>query len=73
MNIKLSPHARERIKERGISEDEIKAALLAKYRMLPEAIPSRRCIRAELKNGPLIVVYVHGTEPRVIVTAWWDK
>lgn len=69
MRLSISRHARERMEQRGVSEQEIIQTISAPEVTRPGNQPNRTVY--ERKIGKIVcVVTVDDTDPLVIVSAW---
>lgn len=69
MRVKLSPHARQRMRQRGISEDDVRMTLECPDQTMPAGKPGRTKYERKL-DKMVCVVTVDNTDPAVVVTAF---
>lgn len=64
------PHARERLSERGLTLEDMEAALAANVRKVGAALHLSRGINLEVALGRMVVVLARRGSANVVVTAW---
>ena len=69
---KLTSHARERIAERGISEEQLYAALAHEQRRTPGQ-PGTIWIHGVVAGGRILKVCVRPNDNLIITAAWPDE
>lgn len=69
MELKISRHARERMKERGVTEEEVRHTLASPELSRPGSQPNRTIYERSI-GKVVCVVTVDDTDPIVIVSAW---
>jgi len=67
----LSNHAKERMRERGISEDQVFSILRGSAAVTPSKTPGVSLVKGKADGRNLIVVIGTGTEN--VITAYWTK
>ncbi len=74
MEFKLSQHAEEKLKQRGIDRTQIEAVLNTPQQVLDEdgmKVYQSKLVRASGKTQLLRVILAHKANPPVVVTAYW--
>jgi Domain of unknown function (DUF4258) len=67
---RYSRHARDRMRERSITEGEVEAVLAHPLIDQPSHEIGRRVVSGEVNGRRLTVVVVEGSSPPLIVTVW---
>jgi hypothetical protein len=69
--MKLTDHARSRLRKRSITEDHVREALHRRNGSMPGSRPDTVIIRG-WAGGRILKVVVSAADPEVIVTAMWE-
>jgi hypothetical protein len=69
---KLSPHAKQRRKQMGVTEHQIDAAIADPDTVYPGSYPGHRAGRTCYQRGPIVVVVQDQTN-QVITVLWHRK
>ncbi|TSC92355.1 MAG: hypothetical protein CEN89_749 [Candidatus Berkelbacteria bacterium Licking1014_7] len=70
MEIVFTKHARARLKERGISEKNVKEAIIFPDKSL-SGYANKKLIQKKIKNKNLVVIYIEENKSKIIITTYW--
>jgi len=72
-NIIFTKHAKIRMLQRKISEEEIKSAIQSPDKKVEESFKGRLTIRKKFSKGVLEIVYKESPKEIIIITCYWIK